>query len=83
MPIIATVPAWAGATALIAVPPWGAPGGLERHLASRVCGPQDVPPREADESGLRRLQREREDEPVERHVTDAPDDLGDPAPQVT
>ena len=25
IPIIATVPAWAGATALIAVPPWEAP----------------------------------------------------------
>lgn len=28
MPIIATVPAWAGSTALIAVPPWEAPQAI-------------------------------------------------------
>ena len=28
IPIIATVPAWAGATALIAVPPWEAPQAI-------------------------------------------------------
>jgi hypothetical protein len=80
MPIIATVPACAGTTALIAVPPCEAP---QATLNDKLRGAQDVSPGEADECGLGGLQRESGDQPVSGDVPDAPDDIGDPAPQVT
>ena len=61
MPIIAAVPACAGVTALIAVPPWDAPHAVLNERSAGIGRAKDVPPAEPDERGLRGLQRERED----------------------
>ena len=58
------------------------PRGLERQRALRVRRPEDVPPAEADEGGLGRLQREREQQPVDRDLADPVEDAGDPMPEV-
>ena len=58
MPIIAAVPACAGATALIAAPPCEAAHAvLNGKLAVRVRRPEDVPPDQPDQPRLGRLQR--------------------------
>ena len=59
------------------------PGGLEGQPGARIRGTEDVPPAEPDERRLGRLQGEGEHEPVDRDVADAPEDAGDPVPEVT
>jgi hypothetical protein len=82
IPIMATVPACAGVIALIAVPPWEAPGGLEGELRLRVSGSEDVSPAEPDERRLGGLQGKREEQQSDRDVADASNDADEPVPEV-
>jgi len=54
-----------------------------RLPAARIRRPEDVSPGEADECGLGGLQRQREEEPVDRYVRDVTRDIGDPTPEIT
>ena len=83
MPIIAAVPAWAGASALIAVPPCDAPQAVLNvsppfgYAARRML--RQVSPMKRRLAGL---QAQREDDPPGRDVADPLEDAGDPVPQV-
>jgi hypothetical protein len=84
MPIIATVPACAGTTALIAVPPCEAPQAILNDkllvgYAARRMFLQDRP-MNADSAVF---QRESGDEPGWRDVPDVTRDIGDPTPKIT
>ena len=70
MPIIAAVPACAGVTALIAVPPWDAPHEVLKDGVAGIRRAKDVPPAEPDERRLGGLQRESEQQPVDGDVAD-------------
>jgi hypothetical protein len=79
-PIIAAVPAWAGVSALIAVPPCDAAQAVLKR--SPLCGyaaRMDVAPGQSDERRLRGFQRQREHEPVDRDIADALDDVNRPS----
>ena len=82
MPIMATVPACAGATALIAVPPCDAAHAVlnERPLRGYATRRMAHPVRHGR---LGRLQRKSEREPVNGNVPDPLEDADAPVPQVT
>ena len=84
MPIIATVPACAwrhrvDCRSALDAPP----GGLERQTGSRIRRVEDVPPGDSDQRRLGCLQRQGDEEPVDRDVADPSDDADDPAPKVS
>jgi hypothetical protein len=64
-------------------PGLGGQHGVEGQVALRIRRPEDVSPGEANQCGLGGLQREREDEPIDRDVRDVTRDIGDPTPEIT